>query len=94
VPWQVRVTIALRTGSLFDASMTLPEITPRPGVCAKIVVERGTVDSANTPEYNCQQVHTYDSHPAPNPNYETNPTAPRRARPSFQALRHFGKKFV
>ena len=44
MPCQVRVTIALRTGSLFDASITLPEMTPWPGVWAKIILERGRAD--------------------------------------------------
>src|SRR5579864_5147492 len=34
--------MALRTGSLFDASATLPEMTPVPGVWAKATPGRGT----------------------------------------------------
>ena len=44
VPCQVKVTIALRTGSLFDASTTLPEMTPVSGVWAKATPDRGTAD--------------------------------------------------
>src|ERR1700691_3315859 len=40
VPCQVRVTIALRTGSLFEASTTLPEMTAVPGAWAKAIAEK------------------------------------------------------
>jgi hypothetical protein len=42
VPCQVKVTIALRIGLLFDASTTFPEMTPVPGVWAKATPDRGT----------------------------------------------------
>lgn len=39
-PYQVRVTIALRTGSLFEASTTVPETTAVPGVWARAIAEK------------------------------------------------------
>ncbi len=43
-PCQVKVTIALRTGWLFEASTTLPEMTLAPCVWAKAVFDQGTAD--------------------------------------------------
>jgi hypothetical protein len=40
VPCQVKVTIALRTGSLLDASATLPEMTAVPGAWARAITEK------------------------------------------------------
>ena len=40
VPCQVKVTIALRTGSLLDACTTLPEMTAVPGVWASAIAEK------------------------------------------------------
>src|SRR5579864_1914121 len=42
MPCHVKVTIALRTGTLFDVSTTLPEMTPVSVVWAKATPDRGT----------------------------------------------------